>query len=451
MDLNKYNRPVPRYTSYPPANHFTGDFTGSDYSGLIAESNHKEPSHVAIYIHIPYCRQMCHYCGCNSCRLDDERRVRQYVDAVRAEISKVCSLLDRSRKVSQIHFGGGTPNAVDSGYISGIIGLVSGMFGFIDHPEIAVECNPAYLDRQYLQELRDAGVNRYSLGIQDFNLQVLRGVNRLPSAMPVGEIIDFIREEGKASVNLDFIYGLPLQTPETFSETIGDAIALRPDRLVTFSYAHVPWVKRNQAILEKRGLPSPERKMAMFEKAFTMLIDAGYVPVGLDHFVLPGDELNLALQNNTLHRNFQGYCTRRTTGQVYAFGVSAISQLAGGYAQNTKDIGRYIKHIAGGRLATEKGYILSGTEMTVREIITRLMCNYYLNMEELAATMQADVQSVRQLADTCRLDEYAADGLLEFDDREVKVTEKGKFFIRNIASAFDPAYKPEENKYSRPV
>ncbi len=451
MDLEKYNVPVPRYTSYPPANHFTTDFDGKDYAELIAGSNDRKPGHIAIYIHIPFCRQLCFYCGCNSCRLEDDVRVKNYIDAVRSEILMVTGLLDAGRKISQIHFGGGTPNSIEPGYLTGLVDLLSDRFDFIENPEIAIECNPAQLDLDYLQALKESKFNRYSLGIQDFNRKVLKTVNRRPSALPVEELIEFIRRDGGSSVNLDFIYGLPLQTSASFAETISHAISMRPDRLVTFSYAHVPWMKKAQLILEKTGLPEPREKMEMFNTAAGLLKEAGYAPVGLDHYVLPGDELNIAQQNNMLHRNFQGYCSRRTTGQVYAFGVSAISQLEGGYSQNTKDIDMYIAHAGKSGFAVEKGYRLSRKEKAVREIITSLMCNYRLDFAELSAGLGESPGYIRQMADSSRLRSFAADDMLDFDDKRIIVKEKGKFFIRNIAASFDPAYKEGKNKYSRPV
>jgi oxygen-independent coproporphyrinogen III oxidase len=451
MDLEKYNVPVPRYTSYPPANHFSTDFTGRDYGELISGSNNRKPDHIAIYIHIPFCRHLCFYCGCNSCKLEDDARVKDYIDAVRSEMLMVTGLLDSGRKISQIHFGGGTPNSIKPGYLTGLVDLLSDRFDFIENPEIAIECNPAQLDLDYLQALKDSKFNRYSLGIQDFNRKVLKTVNRRPSVLPVDELIGFIRKDGGSSVNLDFIYGLPLQTAASFAETISHAISMRPDRLVTFSYAHVPWMKKAQLILEKTGLPGPREKMEMFNTASGLLKEAGYMPVGLDHYVLPGDELNIARQNNMLHRNFQGYCSRRTTGQVYAFGVSAISQLEGGYSQNTKDIDSYIAQAGKSEFAVEKGYRLSRKEKAVREIITSLMCNYRLDFAELSAGLGESTGYIRKMADFSRLRSFAADDMLDFDDKRIIVREKGKFFIRNIAASFDPAYRAGKNKYSRPV
>ncbi len=451
MNLEKYNRPVPRYTSYPPANHFTPDFGQDDYRDLIIRSNNAAQKHIAAYIHIPFCRQLCHYCGCNSCKLTDEKVVKQYVDSLKQEILNVTGLIDKNRKVSQIHFGGGTPNAIDSDFLKEIIGMISENFNFIEEPEIAIECHPGYLDIQYLQDLKYSGVNRFSLGVQDFNPEVLKTINRTPSVLPIKDLIDFIRKDPKASVNLDFIYGLPGQTVNSFAETINKAIELRPDRLVTFSYAHVPWIKKSQLILEKSGLPDADQKMAMFTKASGLLQDAGYIPVGLDHYVLPHDELYKAQQKNVLHRNFQGYCTRRTTGQVYAFGVSAISQLTDGYAQNTKNLDTYTSRITTAGFATEKGYRLSPGEMITREIITRLMCNYQLDWRQLQAEFNIPRESVESLAMNDKLEEFASEGLIEFNRDKLEVKEKGKFFIRNIAATFDPAYKPENNKYSRSV
>ncbi|MDT8393076.1 MAG: oxygen-independent coproporphyrinogen III oxidase [Bacteroidales bacterium] len=452
--LKKYNVPVPRYTSYPPANHFPDEFSDGDYRAMLKESNSGRPELMAIYIHIPFCKKICFYCGCNACGIGKGRQVDTYFKALKKEIEMVAATLDKKRLVSQIHYGGGTPNAVPAKYITSLNEFLFETFNFIDQPEIAIECHPAYLDEAYIEQLLRAKFNRFSLGIQDFNPDVLRQVNREPSLLPVQELIPMIKKHNSgASVNLDFIYGLPGQSAENFSRTIEQAVRIRPDRLVTFSYAHVPWVKKHQQILEKRGIPDPEEKIAMFLAAYGILSEAGYKPIGLDHFVLPDDELFLALENNMLHRNFQGYCTRKTTGQVYAFGASAISQLEKGYSQNIKDVDDYIALVRRKKLPTVKGLRISHEQMIIREAITDLMCNKRINW---SMTAERTGITGKQLSDILAvnrqdLDEFVADGLIEMTNEEISVTETGALFIRNIAASFDPAFLSSQQKYSRSI
>lgn len=452
--LQKYNVPVPRYTSYPPANHFVEDFDAKDQERLIIESNAQEPEHIAIYIHIPFCRKICFYCGCNACRLGKGNRIEPYVEALKKEIEMVAGLLDKKRSVSQIHYGGGTPNSIPSDLIRDINELLFSSFRFVDNAEIAIECHPAYLGEEYVNELSKSGFNRYSLGIQDLNGTVLGNVNREPSAIPVDQLIKILRgtREG-VSVNLDFIYGLPGQSVKSFSETMEKAVELRPDRLVTFSYAHVPWLKKHQQILEKRGLPPANEKMAIYLAAYRILKNAGYKPIGFDHYVLPDDELFVALNNNLLHRNFQGYCTRSTTGQVYAFGASSISQLNAGYIQNVKGTDEYIERIGQGRLAGHKGLVLTPEQRVIREAITDLMCNKRLNWTETAGRAGVGPDRLRQIlsVDDIKMEEFRSDGLLTGSEDGIELTEKGGFFIRNIAASIDPAFHPEIKKYSKSV
>lgn len=451
--LDKYNVPVPRYTSYPPANHFKNEFKESDYIQLIEESNTRRPGHIAIYIHIPFCKKICFYCGCNAYTIQSDQSIVDYFESLQREFELVTKYLDTDRKVSQVHFGGGTPNAIDVKFLERINELIFERFEFIDHPEIAIECNPAYLDYEYIDRLLAAGFNRFSLGIQDFNRDVLKVVNRSITEIPIDQLVKYLKKSSTATVNLDFIYGLPGQSEVSFYETIKKAIQIKPDRLVTFSYAHVPWLKKHQEILAKKGLPSSEEKMQMFLTAREILIKGGYIPVGLDHYVLPEDELSVALKNNQLHRNFQGYCTRTTTGQVYAFGVSAISQLEHAYIQNVKEVDAYIQKIKNEKLPIEKGLILHDEQIIVRELITKLMCNQQLNLKKIADDFDIDryrLKSIVGFTDE-KLQEFINDGLLTFNDDEIRVTETGSLFIRNIAALFDPVYTKQKNKYSKTV
>ncbi len=451
--LEKYNKPVPRYTSYPPANHFNEKIDGRKYIEMVKESNTGKPENIAFYIHIPYCQKICFYCGCNSCKLTSSDEHLKYHEALKKEIAMVSRHISKSRKVTQIHFGGGTPNSVSVNLISEIVDIIRSTFLMSADAEIAIECNPALLDREYVDQLKNAGFNRFSLGIQDFNEAVLKKVNRDPSKLPLDELMSHIRAgNSNIAVNLDFIYGLPGQDSDSFAETIRKAASLKPDRLVTFSYAHVPWMKPNQKKLEKYGLPGPTEKIEMFLAGYNYLKNNGYKPVGFDHYVLPGDELYRSLRSNMLHRNFQGYCTRKTTGQVYAFGVSAISQLDQGYVQNVKAVRDYIIMLENDSLPAEKGILLTDREKAVREFITHLMCNKQIStdmVDNISGTnlVMEDVMTINQ----DELGEFEADGLIEIDNGQIKVTEKGSMFVRNIAASLDPAYKPGKNKYSKSV
>lgn len=449
--LQKYNVPVPRYTSYPPANFFTEEFNNESYTKALKDSNNELPQNISIYIHIPFCPKICFYCGCNTHLTRDEDKMREYVDAVKKEILMVKNHLDSGRKVSQVHWGGGTPNSLPIEMVKEIMDVIHENFDFIPRPEIAMECHPALLDKKYIGELVESGFNRFSLGIQDFKQEVLDNVNREASVIPVEDLVKMIRKHENVSVNLDFIYGLPFQTVESFQETISRAVKISPDRLVTFSYAHVPWIKKAQKILEKKGLPEADEKLAMFEAGYKILTDAGYKPIGLDHFAKQNDELSIALENRTLHRNFQGYCTRETTGQVYAFGATGISQMENAYAQNAKKTDEYINSINAGNFTIVKGYSLSKNEQIVKHVINEVMCNQFVSWNETAKKFNISAEEVKNIIsynpDDLQL--FVSDGLIKFTPNELAVTNLGRFFIRNIAGSFDPNLKATTKKFSK--
>ncbi len=444
----KYNYPVPRYTSYPPANKFTGEIDANEYLSIIEMSNGWAPSNVSFYIHIPFCKKLCFYCGCNSCRTRDSKNVSDYFDALITEIDIVTGKIDKSRKISQIHFGGGTPNSVPVSFLKRVVDRLSAGREFINSPEIAIECHPAMLDADYINDLKRAGFNRFSLGIQDLNNSVLKLVNRDPASMDVRELMKIIKGDTDIAINLDFIYGLPGQTPESFAQTIEAAAALRPDRLVTFSYAHVPWVNKNQTRLEKYGLPDTMSKLKMYENSHRILSASGYKPVGLDHFVLEGDELGIASITNNLHRNFQGYCTLRTTGQVYAFGASGISQLERAYVQNLKTPEEYSAILLSGSLPVEKSHLLTDNEIFVKSAIDTLMCNRTIRFD-------AYLSGVRERfgfePDSVLINEFEENGIITFEGGSLNVNEDGLIFIRNVAAALDPMFSGYIKSFSKPV
>ena len=450
--LNKYNIPVPRYTSYPPANYFDKSFTSRDYKEAVVSSNHTLPGTISFYIHIPFCQHLCHYCGCNSFHMMKQEVVNRYIAAVHKEIDMVCKLLSPERKIAQIHYGGGSPTAMPINVIKELNEHMLSGFSTIQNPEIAIECHPGYLTEENWLDLSKAGFTRFSIGVQDFDEKVLKTVNRRPSLLPMETILKILHSSG-ARVNMDFIYGLPYQSAKSFSHTIERASELRPDRLVTFSYAHVPWVNKSQLILEKAGLPDSEEKTNMYKCAVNIMHSNGYKSIGLDHFVLPEDELYTALCNNQLHRNFQGYCTRRTTGQVYAFGVTGISQLSTAYAQNSKDIHQYIEMIEQGEFTISKGYSLNNDEQITREVIETLMCNYRIDWYELSERLSMSIEEIK--AHTAyndeKIKEFAEDGLLRIEGNTLQMTEEGALFVRNVAASMDKLMINSSKSYSKPV
>ncbi|MBF0574650.1 oxygen-independent coproporphyrinogen III oxidase [Dysgonomonas sp. GY617] len=448
--LDKYSVAVPRYTSYPPANFFNDSFAVTDYREAIEASNTQQPEHISFYIHIPFCYKMCHYCGCNAMLLENKTVVAAYMDALKREIEMVLPLLDHNRKISQIHYGGGSPTSQPVAMLKEINKMLLEGFETIDRPEIAIECHPGYLDEAYWNDLIDAGFNRISIGIQDFNEDVLKASNRKPSKMPVADIVRLLKSKGVA-VNMDFIYGLPLQTADSFADTIKQAIEIQPDRLVTFSYAHVPWVNPAMMNLEKLGLPTPQDKNKIYETAKHLLNDAGYKTVGLDHFVQPNDELYIAQKTKALHRNFQGYCTRRTTGQVYAFGVTGISQLTAAYSQNTKDLKKYIEQVNKGELPVLKGYRLNNDEQITREVITSLMCNYEIVWADLASLLNVSVEEIKNALNynEDNLKTFAEDGIIEFNSDYIKILPDATPFVRNIAASLDKLMMNTDKRFSK--
>lgn len=449
--FKKYNVPVPRYTSYPTANEFE-PFDAHRYLKAVETSNDAAADNISFYIHVPFCRHLCHYCGCNSVAMAQPKHIEEYFETLHQEIDLLLPHLRKDRRISQIHYGGGSPSSMPLPLIRGINEHLLSAFSTIDKPEIAIECHPGYLESNDWQYLLDSGFNRFSLGIQDFNTDVLRTVNRRPSLLPVADIMEILRKGG-AKVNFDFIYGLPKQTTTEFVSTIQTAISLHPNRLVTFSYAHLPSLFKRQMILEKAGLPLQTEKLKMFEEASKMLQSAGYVPIGMDHFVLPDDDLNVALQHHTLHRNFQGYCPRRITAQVYAFGVSGISQLDAAYAQNTKDISAYMAQVNAGQMPIQRGYALAPWQRITREVIECIMCNNAINWHDMAQRLHVSVDEIKQAIhyNEAELQTLQADGLIAFDADSVEITPDGLPFVRNVAAAFDPMMRHNHRLFSKPV
>ncbi len=451
--LEKYNKPIPRYTSYPPANFFKNNLEEYDYINAIIKSNEEYPQNISIYIHIPFCKKLCYYCGCNTSTMRNEETIKTYIKTIIKEMKMCFKHINKDRKVSQIHYGGGTPNTIPVKYLREINEYIFSEFGLLDEAEIAIECSPAYLDKEYIKELKTAKFNRFSLGIQDFNREVLKVINRDAPTIPIKELIDMLKEgNNNVKVNLDFIYGLPYQTKDSFRNTIMKGIEACADRIVTFSYAHVPWINKAMLMLEKAGLPNNEEKIAMYEEAYNTLCNNGYTAIGLDHYAKDDDELKKALDKGKLHRNFQGYCTTKTTGQVYAFGVSGISQFKSAYVQTTKDIKEYIRTINDDKFAYIKGYILNTDEEIIRYIIEQIMCNKGVIWEKVANYFSIEKTELdKYIPSKHILDTLRNDGIIEVSDTGINIKEEHILFIRNVAAAFDPLLKNTSNSFSKPV
>ena len=451
--LKKYSSTGPRYTSYPPATFFDTNFTNDDFEEKLIVSNNEFPQNISVYIHIPFCPQICHFCGCTTETGFTKPFLERYIDALIKEIDYVSKKIDSTRILTQVHWGGGTPNAISYKFIERVTNKLFDTFKFASNYEMAIECNPAHIEFRHIELLKKFGFNRISLGIQDFRLDVLERINRKPSKHLIEDIVKKISDEVFTGTNIDLVYGLPYQTPKRFDKTVDRAIKLNTDRIVTFSYAHVPSILPRQKILEDIGFPSSKDKASMYENAYKKLVDAGYVSIGMDHYSKPEDDFAIALKNKQLHRNFQGYCTLETTGQVYAFGASSISQLDSAYIQNIKNASQYINSIEKNNLAVLRGYSVNKEQKIIREIINSIMCNYFVDINLISKkynlTNSELYNSIQFKEDS--LEDFISDKILNFNDNKITINESGRLFTRNIAMRFDPLIDQKIGTYSNTV
>jgi oxygen-independent coproporphyrinogen-3 oxidase len=434
--LAKYARAAPRYTSYPTTPHFRHAITQAEYRDLL----HAIPENqsVSLYIHIPFCRHLCLYCGCHTKVVNHEEPLRDYMNVVRQEIILAAGAIGRRQKVSHIHFGGGTPNFAPSEDLGNLLNEIAKRFTLSDKAVIAMEMDPRILSREKVQELAALGINRVSLGVQDFQPDVQRVVNRIQPYEHVRDCVRWLRAEGIGSVNFDMIYGLPLQTPEKMHDNIKKLKELWPDRVALFGYAHVPWFKSHQKRLEAYRLPDTFERFEMAELARRDLLEAGYIPVGIDHFALPEDSLARALKGKRLRRNFQGY-TSDPEEILIAFGQTAISQYASAYVQNTENNREYRDRVMNGAFPVVKACRLSPEDIYRRAAIESIMCFGDVDLMALDDAHQwSDAVWEKVLP---ALSAFAKDGLVRLGDMEMTVTPRGRILTRLIASAFD-AYLP---------
>jgi oxygen-independent coproporphyrinogen-3 oxidase len=451
--IKKYNKAVPRYTSYPPANFFHSGISEQEFKDLVIQSNEQDPKAISLYFHIPFCPYLCHFCACNSYKMPGKDKVEEYINAMEKELMWLAGKLDDERPVKQVHWGGGTPNGISFRFIERIISKVKELFRVHPNAEVAIEAHPGFLSREKLKSLKATGFNRISLGIQDVHEKVLDTIHRKRPKMSIENLMSRIREEGFSSVNADLVYGLPGQTEGHFLESIRRIIPLQPERVVTFSYAYVPWVKEKQNKLNELNRLEGDAKLALFMKGKSMLEKAGYQALGLDHFALPGDPLAKAFQEHRLHRNFMGYALKEQTGQVYALGASGISQLKNAFIQNEKDYEKYIQLIQNGHIPARRGYVVSPDQSFTGEVITKMMCNGFIRWSAIAEEQGTTTEQLKKITGfkAEKLEEMKKDGLLDYDNDYIKLTDQGWFFVRNVAALFDPMRKENSNLYSKSV
>jgi oxygen-independent coproporphyrinogen-3 oxidase len=446
--LTKYSQPGPRYTSYPPAPHFAEDFGVNQWLQEIIESQDSVRP-LSLYVHIPFCDTLCYYCGCNMVATQKYDKASGYLDYLKREIDTVSALSDPSRPVVQLHWGGGTPTFLKAEDIRNLASHIRSRFNFMADAEISVEVDPRGLLREQVQALRESGFNRASLGVQDIDEKVQKAVNRIQPLSLIEEVYGWFRAEGFSSINLDLMTGLPHQTLEGYRKTLAEIVRLNPDRLAVFGYAHVPWLKKHQKLIVQSDLPDFATRMAMQELILETLEGAGFVHIGMDHFAKPEDELVKAQRKKTLWRNFQGYTTHRHA-DIYAFGASSISQTEDVYAQNEKRPDSYQKLVGEYGLATVKGYRMTTDDKIRRDVITELMCD--LSLAKASIESRWDIRFDDYFADSLKLlKPLQADGLVEADSKEIRVTALGRLFLRNIAMSFDAylnAPKKEAPRYS---
>lgn len=432
--LQKYSKPGPRYTSYPTAPYFAESFDEHLWrEELLATQT--DGRDLSLYVHIPFCDSLCYYCGCNMIATRDYNKARDYLGFLFQEIDRTAAIVDTSRIVRQIHWGGGTPTYLRPDDIRALFGHLAARFQISADAEIGCEVDPRELSREHVQALKDAGFNRLSLGVQDLDARVQTAVNRVQPEALIREVYGWMREAGFGSINMDLMVGLPHQTVQSFAQTLDRIVDMQPDRLAVFGYAHVPWVKKHQKLIHDADLPDFDTRIALQKLIMERLGAAGYVYIGMDHFARPTDELVKARHGKTLWRNFQGYTTHKNC-DIYAFGVSAISQTDEVYVQNAKNIGDYQNAIASGALATERGVRISRDDKLRRDAIVSIMCDLELDKAEFGAKWGIDFDTY--FKDGLReLQDMATDGLVEVDPERIRVTDPGRIFLRNIAMAFD--------------
>lgn len=452
--IEKYSVSGPRYTSYPTAASFSGSFSETDWWQLLDKELREETApRVALYTHIPFCRTLCFFCACTKIVTKDRSQVPPYLELIRREIDLYRPHLTGYEVVEQLHWGGGSPNYLNSEQMQQLFQQLRDTFPRLaEDADISVELDPRTTDAEQLECLRSLGFNRVSFGIQDFDPQVQRAVNRYQTVEQAQELIERCRELGIASVSIDLIYGLPKQTAESFAKTLELAVKLRPDRIAMYGYAHVQWIAKAQQSFNVEDLPTPAQRIELLALGIRTFTDAGYRHIGMDHFALPGDQLARALDDGSLNRNFMGYSTHQGA-RVLGFGLSAISGLHSGFAQNEKAMEKYSQKLQRNELPVERGIVCSMDDQLRSDVIASILCAGRVDKGLIERKFRIDFDAAFAEAEA-KLEALADDGLVTLSEAGIFVTELGRYFLRNIAMAFDarlPNSAVEAPRYSATV
>lgn len=447
--LAKYGGQAPRYTSYPTAVEWNREFDGAAYLRALAQADQSQDDPLSVYVHIPFCIKRCHFCGCASDVSLDTEIYDTYLRALQTEIEAVSTRLPRRRKVTQLHFGGGTPTVLDSPRLARLVGVLKNAFDFSGVEEMALEAAPSVTLPEQIETLGRLGFNRVSFGVQDFTPEVQQAVDRVQSVEHTLALIEIARRLGYA-VNLDLMYGLPRQRIDTWEENLKEVIRLKPNRLAVFGYAHVPWMRPHQQLMNEAELPDADLRLALFRTAHERLMDAGYVYIGMDHFALPDDTLSIALAEKKLSRNFQGYTIQQASALI-GFGATAISDLGGAFAQNHPKTADY-EAMAGTGFATFRGMKTSPEDRLRRWVITEIMCNLVLDFKEVENRFNIDFADHFK-NERSGLEALERDGIVCLEKDRVAVTDIGRLFIRHVGLVFDTYSKTQTDgpKFSRTV
>lgn len=430
--VQRYARPVPRYTSYPTAPHFHDGVTSSTYAEWL-QSLEPEAG-LSLYAHIPFCDRLCWFCGCHTKQVLRYQPIAAYLLTLRKEIEAVARLLDGRGRTLALHLGGGSPSMLRPDDLLALVRGIRDHFRARPSLEISVEIDPNDMTNEGYDALAGAGVTRISVGVQDFDPQVQRAINRLQSFEQTRAVVDGMRTRGVGSVNLDILYGLPYQTTATVLATVEQALSLAPDRIALFGYAHVPWMKTHQRMIDEAALPGVGERFDQSQAAAERIRGAGYVSVGIDHFALPSDSLAIAAQSGTLRRNFQGYTTDAAPTLI-GLGASSIGSMNQGYVQNVTATGEYMRRVEAEGIAIARGFALSDEDRMRRWVIERLMCDFAVSVAQLVAGFGASAEPI--IEEMRRIAQDDPDDVVRFDGKVLSVTQRGRPFVRSVAAAFD--------------
>jgi oxygen-independent coproporphyrinogen-3 oxidase len=434
--LGRYDRPGPRYTSYPTAVEFHEGFDAAAYAAHLARASHDVHLPLSLYVHLPFCEERCTFCGCTVVITRKREIAARYLDYLRRELALVARSLGGRRRIVQYHWGGGTPTYLSVDQMQTLHAAVADHFEILPDAEVAIEVDPRVTSVEQLETLRRMGFNRLSMGVQDFTPEVQAAVNRIQPEDVTRRLFDEARRLGFESINIDLIYGLPLQTPASFGRAVDAVVAMRPDRAAVYSYAHVPWIRPHQRRIPPDTLPSGPGKLELFFEAMDRFLAAGYLQIGMDHFAHADDEIARAAVAGTLHRNFMGYTTRPAPDLV-GVGLSAIGDAGGAFAQNVKKLSTYYAALDEGRFATERGYALDDDDRIRRHVIAELMCNFRIDRRGVEDRFGVPFGAYFAREEAVLAGEMSADGLVEVGSDRITVTPLGRLLVRNVAMVFD--------------